>query len=319
MKSVITESFKTAMVESFINTIKNNDSYYLQLYSNNNKPLFAVKINKDDIIQGIKNNRITFDKIIPYNKDIADLYSHPFWGTSETLYQRSVYKLISSNGGTASSLPTHLTSEPIKTSDNNTWKFMYDIPPTIAYKFSSKFYVPVLPDTKSVFSDELNTTNEPPNGHGFSILYELPATSIIINTQIHGTLFDKTLSYKALSIIKVESEEKPEIIFTAIRAIPTTQGQSPLNVGDEFTINEAGLILNAKVESKLKDGSLIISGDEIISEIIDRNEYRFSKGNYRLVKPTIPSNLITQITIDDNKIKTIEGKTKQTIVTVIDF
>lgn len=318
MKSTITESFKTTMVESFINTIKDSDSYYLLIYSESNQPLFAVKINPDDIIQGIKNNRITFDKIIPYNKDTPNLYAQPFWGTSETLYQHSVYKLIGSvSDELASSLPTQTTPEPIRTSDGNIWKFMYDIPPTLAYKFSTKYYVPVV-DTQSIYSDETTTSQQPPNGHGFSILYELPATSIIINSKIHGTLFDKTLTYKALSIIKVESENKPDFIFTSIRAIPTNS-QSPLNPGDEFTISEAGLTLNAKVESKLKDGSLIISGDDLIIELIDRNEYKFSHGNYRLVKPTIEPELITQITIDNNKIKTIEGKTKQTIITVIDF
>ena len=313
MKSIVTESFKIALVESFINTIKDSDSYYLQLYSPNKKPLFSIKIAPDNIIQGVKNNRITYDTIVAYNKDTPNLYKLPFWGTSETLYQHSVYKLLDSRPGKASSLPTHKTVQPVTSPDGSTWKYMYDIPPALAYKFSTPYYVPVI-DESSVYLTE--SSNRPPNGHGYSILYELAATSIIINTKIPGSLFDKRLTYKALSILKTTSD-KP-IIYNSIRCVPVASGSS-LNVGDRFTISEAGLILDAIVEAKMKDGTLLISGDERIIDLIARNEYKFSKGSYRLVAPDTLSSDSMALSIDDNKIKTIESKTMQTIITVIDF
>ena len=316
MKSIVTESFKIALVESFINTIKDSGSYYLQLYSPNKRgvPLFSIKITPDNIIQGIKNNRITYDTIVPYNKDTPNLYKLPFWGTSETLYQHSVYKLLDSRSGKASSsVPTHKTPEPVTSPDGSTWKYMYDIPPTLAYKFSTPYYVPFI-DESSVYLTE--SSNRPPNGHGYSILYELAATSIIINTKIPGSLFDKRLTYKALSILKTTSD-KP-IIYNSIRCVPVASGSS-LNVGDRFTISEAGLVLDAIVEAKMKDGTLLISGDERIIDLIARNEYKFSKGSYRLVAPDTLSSDSMVLSIDDNKIKTIESKTMQTIITVIDF
>lgn len=313
MKSIVTESFKIALVESFINTIKDSDAYYLQLYSTNKKPLFSIKISPDNIIQGVKNNIISHDTIVAYNKDTPNLYKLPFWGTSETLYQHSVYKLLDAKPGKASSLPTHKTPEPVIAPDGSTWKYMYDIPPTLAYKFSTPYYVPVINES-SVYLTE--SSNRPPNGHGYSILYELAATSIIINTKIPGSLFDKRLTYKALSILKTTSDQ--HIVYNCVRCAPVASGSS-LNVGDRFTISEAGLVLDAIVEAKMKDGTLLISGDDRIVDLIPRNEYKFSKGSYKLIAPDTLSEDSMVLSIDDNKIKTIESKTMQNIITIIDF
>lgn len=315
MKSVITESFKIALTESFINTIKDS-TFFLQFYSENNKPLFALKITNDSIIQGIQNNKISYDFISPYDKDVANLYSKKFFGTSETLYEQNVYKLIS--GGTnrhsvSNKLPEHKTNEPLTLSDGYTWKFMYNIPSNLAYKFSTPYYVPVI-DNKSIY--DTDSSNRPPNGHGYSILYELSATSIIINSRIPGSLFDKKLTYKALSLLKTESDK--DMLFCCIRCVPDAP-DSPLNAGDTFTITEAGLSLQAHVEAKLKDGTILISGDDRILDLIHRNEYRFSKGSYKMYAPDLVPEETLLITIDDNKIKTIESKTTQNIITIIDM
>lgn len=135
MISVITDSFKIAMAQSIIATMK-TEPHWLQFHSDiDDTPLFAIKINPENVIQGVKNYKTGKVDLKPYSKDVPDLYSTPFFTTAETLYEQNVYKVISGQGF-ANSMPTHKEYEPKMYSDGLSYKYMYNIPSHIAYKLS---------------------------------------------------------------------------------------------------------------------------------------------------------------------------------------
>lgn len=316
MKSVITPYFKTVLVQSYINSLlSGNESLYL-VFSQGDIPVIGIRVPRKNIVHGVKLHKLGGSTgIVPYDKDIPDLHEKKFFGFTDTLYDTSVYKLLS---GTGTTVPSEKIPGRIETSDGSSWKYMYTVDPVEYQKFTlpiqSEYYLPVKQIPGNVYNPDIS--NKPPSGHGVDTPVELFATSIILSCTIPGKLFKPSLEYTSVSLCLLRSDI--DVINFQYRLTPKPTYTGLLKPGDTLDITEPGFKTELRVLQVLSDNSCIVDGDrELLDELYTRNSYRFSKGEFVLVRPSVDE--YQEITFTPGSVKTVEYPTSKKIVTVVDF
>jgi len=126
---------------------------HLDVYNN---MVFAKKVASSDVVHVIPRYNWTTDTVYDaYAHDDGDLYDKQFFIVTNDDTEYNVWKcLFNNNGANSTAKPVRAGSaadlEPIKTSDDYVWKYMYTITKTDFEKFASLSYVPVTPNTSII-------------------------------------------------------------------------------------------------------------------------------------------------------------------------
>jgi hypothetical protein len=336
MLSNISNSFKLILAKNFIETVDNNN-YYLQFCNENNEPIFAKKILSENIKLGIKRNKIGTggaDFFTEYSKFKPEIYNKNYYGISEGLHGDNVYKLIEKPANQSTSLPNSTDLKEFKTVDGYVWKFMYNIPTKIAYKFSTDTHIPVIQTDSRYYNKdkkeyEINY-DDPPNGHGYNTEYELNANCLIIAIKLDAKIFKTEFKYKKINLIRNPGvTENKDIIFSCFRIKQTDVNYKQLNfnIGDSITImdNFGNKLTTSIIEKLTNDEYAIHNVDDLIyfaenfatscsliNPITNEN-----LGKIAIIKPEYSS--FDSISYDDRKIKNLENKITLTLHTIIEL
>lgn len=336
MLSNITNSFKLILAKNFIETVDNN-KFYLQFHNENNEPIFAKQVLANNISLGIRRNKIGTggaDFFTEYSKFEPEIYNKNYYGISEGLHGDNVYKLIEKPANQSTSLPNSTDLKEFKTVDGYVWKFMYNIPTKIAYKFSTNTHIPVInTDARYYNKDkkeyEINY-DDPPNGHGYNTEYELNANCLIIVSKLDSNIFNKEFKFKKINFIRNPVAVKSDdIIFGCYRIKQTDNNYKNFDfkLNDVITIVDPfGNRLDTTITEKFKNGEYAIqnvddliyfaknfgSSCTLINKITDE-----ILGKITIIEPDYTE--YESISYDDRKIKNLENNITLTLHTIIEL
>lgn len=143
-----------------------------------------------------------------YSTSSTTLFSSNFYVVTDENY---VYKCISNNSGATSTVkPTGTSTSNITLSDGYVWKFMYDVPTSMASQFLTTNWLPVpIGSQKSTLQQAVEAaavyaTGQPVGGHGSNAYIELGAYRIMTVFRFEGTesgIFPVDSTYRKVGLI----------------------------------------------------------------------------------------------------------------------
>lgn len=327
LKSIVTDSYKTLLAQSFIAAVPLHN-YYL-CFHKGDQVLFAKKILPEDVSLGTKKYKIGSGGpglFTAYSKDTPNLTRRAYFGYSETLLSENVYKLLSRPGSESISTPSTTQLTPYTGPDNYVWKYMYSVPISQSVKFITKTHVPIIKqDTRDPTSNV--NSNVPPNGHGFNAIFELHASSILINSDFNGSMFAAANMFDSLSLLKnpfslTPSGARKQPVDDIIYYNHRLQFSSPvqLKVDDEITIIDGNKNkIMSTVLAKLSKNTYLLKHDvglNLFSEVVIAS-YNNTSSLATLLQPGYDSG--HTITLDPSSTKTIESKVAFKVNTIIEL